>query len=144
MKHDLTTRVKPFDPTANNMEYIMDETLRKKMVEGNPRPFGLAVGHIAKMRNDGSTLDDADVVTPYQLHFFPNPALRAVTWMMMKSSMQTGNRSPGSNTCRMSTSQMMALEVPSTKSWLKPDRSRRMNRLKSCVRNYTWFNNCRD
>ena len=61
---DLTNRLQPFD-VSDPKQYIMDQTVRKKMTEGNQRPFALAIGHIAEMRNDGSTLERQDVRTPY-------------------------------------------------------------------------------
>ena len=42
----LTNRLFVFDDT-DEAQYIMDETLRKKLTEGNSRPFGLAISHIA-------------------------------------------------------------------------------------------------
>ena len=65
---NLTNRLKPFN-TDNEAEYIMDQTARKKMVEGNQRPFATSISHIAQMRNDGSTLDNEDVKVPYQIYF---------------------------------------------------------------------------
>lgn len=41
----LSNRVKPID-TSTTTGYIMDETLRKKMVEGSQRPFAVAIGHV--------------------------------------------------------------------------------------------------
>uniref|UniRef100_A0A7S3I4L1 Uncharacterized protein n=3 Tax=Choreotrichia TaxID=141411 RepID=A0A7S3I4L1_9SPIT len=64
----LTNRLKPFDTTTET-GFIMDQTFRKKLVEASQRPFGLGIGHIGKMRNDGSTLDREDVKVPYQLYF---------------------------------------------------------------------------
>lgn len=64
----LTNRLKPFD-TETDAGYIMDQTFRKKITEASMRPFGVAISHIGKMRNDGSTLDNADVKVPYQLYF---------------------------------------------------------------------------
>lgn len=60
----LTNRLSVFDDTTE-AGYIMQNTLQKKLVEGNGRPFGLAISHIAQMRNDGSTLDNKDVRVPY-------------------------------------------------------------------------------
>lgn len=41
----LSNRVKPID-TSTTTGYIMDETLRKKMVEGTQRPFAVGIGHV--------------------------------------------------------------------------------------------------
>jgi len=46
----LSNRVKPFD-TSSTTGYIMDETLRKKMVEGSSRPFGVGIAHIGQITN---------------------------------------------------------------------------------------------
>jgi len=72
---DLSNRLKPFD-VEDTTGYIMDQTLRKKMVEASQRPFGLAISHIGEMRNDGSNLDREDVRVPYQLYFKAPEELR--------------------------------------------------------------------
>jgi len=67
----LSNRVPEFDLT-NQAEYIMDMTLRKKMVEGAMRPFGTAVGHVARTNLDGSVLKTTETNSPFQI-FFKSP-----------------------------------------------------------------------
>jgi len=67
----LSNRVEQFD-TTNQVEYIMDETLRKKMTEGSIRPFATGLSEVARKKCDGSVLANDDVVSPFQI-FFKSP-----------------------------------------------------------------------
>lgn len=67
----LSNRVPEFD-LNDKAQYIMDQTLRKKMVEGAMRPFGTGVGHIASTRLDGSGLTKDETKSPFQI-FFKSP-----------------------------------------------------------------------
>ena len=65
---DLTNRLRPFD-TTDRTEYIMDQTVRKKLVEAQHRPFSIGISNIAVAQNDGTDLEDVDVHAPFQIHF---------------------------------------------------------------------------
>ena len=56
--------VKPFDKVDHDIER---QTVLKKMVEANQRPFGTAISDIARCNLDGSTVDKVKV--PYRLEF---------------------------------------------------------------------------
>lgn len=64
----LKNRVPQFD-TSTAQGYIMDQTLRKKMTEGSQRPFGLAIGHIASILNDGTMLQRSETNSPVEIIF---------------------------------------------------------------------------
>lgn len=64
----LKNRLGSFD-TSNPVGYIMDQTVRKKITEATKRPFGTAISHLAKYRNNGSKLRNRKVKTPYEMMF---------------------------------------------------------------------------
>ena len=63
-EHELSNVVEPLDQVDNQCEI---QTLLKKMVEANQRPFGTAISDIARCNHDGTTVDKVKV--PYRLHF---------------------------------------------------------------------------
>ena len=64
----LSNRVKPFD-VNDEVQSIMDQTLRKKMVEGSKTPFALGISHVASFETTGEELLDENVRVPYGLEF---------------------------------------------------------------------------
>jgi hypothetical protein len=63
-EYPMSNVVKPFDKEDHDIER---QTVLKKMVEANQRPFGTAISDIARCNLDGSTVDK--VVVPYRLEF---------------------------------------------------------------------------
>ena len=63
-EYPMSNVVKPFDKEDHDIER---QTVLKKMVEANQRPFGTAISDIARCNLDGSTEDEVKV--PYRLEF---------------------------------------------------------------------------
>ena len=63
----LANRVAPIDPETHPIEF---QTLHKKLLESNARPYGLAISHLSDKHLNGETIDDAAAVNfPYELRF---------------------------------------------------------------------------
>lgn len=63
-EHDLSNVVEPLDQVDNQCEI---QTILKKFIEANPRPFGTAISDIARCNFDGTTEDNVKV--PYRVKF---------------------------------------------------------------------------
>jgi len=75
-------RVKPFDSNENPVDV---QTIQKKLVEGNSRPFGQAISGIANKNLDGTEIERKDVKIPYELEFrgvrnLPKDKVEGVEW----------------------------------------------------------------
>ena len=64
----LKNRLGSFD-TSHPWGYIMDQTVRKKITEATKRPFGTAISHLAKYKNNGKKLRNKNVKVPYEMMF---------------------------------------------------------------------------
>jgi len=64
----LSNRLPRFD-LNDDAQSIMDQTIRKKMVEASRNPFGLAIGHVASVEHNGTILAKEVVKVPYEIRF---------------------------------------------------------------------------
>jgi hypothetical protein len=65
-KMPMRNRVQGFTMEDNPVEY---QTIQKKLIEGSPRPFGTAIGHVGMHNLDGTALEQEFVNVPYELWY---------------------------------------------------------------------------
>merc|ERR1712016_579801 len=70
----MNTRVEPITEESNKC--VFDTLIASLQVAANS-VFSCGLGHVADVNSDGTKLENADVVTPFELSFVPTDELKA-------------------------------------------------------------------